>query len=157
MMRYSLTDEKVEMEVFAKTPIRFRVIGWIVVLLIVLAMAMTMKESALILYLFCLVPIYALVCAFLQSRQKAVFDLVHKKATVPRFLSMKTFEGKEIDRFQKVIAAGKSDYYVMLLKADKHGQGYRIMPRYGGMFGNRNQNVEEFEAKILPVISKIIE
>lgn len=155
-MQYAVTNEKVEIYVFAKTPLRFRMVLWGIVFAIALVMALTMPATAALLYLFSFLALCALLYAYFQSRQKAVFDLVNRKAFVPKFLSTRSFDGNQIDSFRKVSAAAKSDYYVMLLKKDKHGPGYQIMPRYGGMFMNRNKDVEEFEEKILPVINQII-
>jgi hypothetical protein len=156
MMRYSVTKEKVEIYLFAKPPVRMRMVTWGIIFVIILVMAITTTQASGFLYFLALLSLCALLFAYFQSRQKAVFDLVNRKATVPKFLPSSTFDGNEIYGFQKVVTVGKSDYYVMLLKKDTHGQGYRVMPRYGGLFKDRNKNIEEFEGKILPVIKQII-
>lgn len=155
-MKYVITHDRVEIDLFARSKMNLRIVAWLVILGISLAMALTMPQAALLLYLFALLSLCAALYAYFQSRQKAVFDLTNKRVTVPKFLSTRTFEGSQIDRFEKVTAPGKSDYYVMLLKEDRHGQGYRLMPRYGGLFANQNKNAEEFEARILPVINQIL-
>ena len=155
-MKYSITKEKVEINVFDKRRQIFRMVMWAIVFAITLSMALTMPETAFVLYLLALLSLCALSYAYIQSRQKAVFDLVNRKAHVPKYISTRNFDGHEISGFQKVTAPAKSDYYLLFLKKDPHGQGYQIMPRYSGLLKNRNKDVSEFEAKILPVINQII-
>jgi hypothetical protein len=155
-MKYSITKEKVEINVFDKRRQIFRMVMWAIVFAITLSMALTMPETAFVLYLLALLSLCALSYAYIQSRQKAVFDLVNRKAHVPKYISTRNFDGHEISGFQKVRAPAKSDYYLLFLKKDPNGQGYQIMPRYSGLLKNRNKDVSEFEAKILPVINQII-
>lgn len=155
-MNYSVTERKVEIYLFAKPLIRMRMVTWIIIFVIILIMAVTATQASGILYFLALMALCAVLYVYFQSRQKAVFDLVNKRATVPRFLSSATFDGKDIYEFRKVVTVGKADYYVMLLKNDKHSRGYRIMPRYSGLFKDPNKNIKEFEDKILPVIKPII-
>lgn len=155
-MKYSITREKVEISVFDKRRQIFRMVMWAIVFAITLSMALTMPETAFVLYLLALFSLCAFSYAYIQSRQKAVFDLVNRKAHVPKYISTRNFDGHEISGFRKVTAPAKSDYYLLFLKKDPHGQGYQIMPRYSGLFKNRNKDVSEFEAKILPVINQII-
>ncbi len=156
ILRYQITKEKILIYKKSKTEVRISYIIWSIIFVLFTFVALGFSEEPFFLSLT-LIPLAAILYITINKNKKIVFDIVNKQVIVEQSFSKLTYNGNEIYNFEKVNSITSSDFYIMLLKKDKYGQGIKLTPQVVSIKKDGNTYIQEFESKILPSILKIIE